>query len=125
MDPEGDAATYTITGGDDGDKFDIDPTTGVLTFNAAPDFEAPTDVAGDNVYDVEVTATDDGDPNKTDVQSIAVTVVNTKGELAHSATRTQKITRRRRGTQPSERSGNSAQDTTQQSSILVLFGPHW
>ena len=77
MDDEGDAVTYTITGGDDGDKFDIDPTTGVLTFKAAPDFETPTDVGVDNVYDVEVTATDDGDPNKTDVQSIAVTVANT------------------------------------------------
>ena len=48
-------------------------TPGALTFVAAPDFEAPTDAGGDNVYDVTVSATDG---TFTDSQAIAVTVTN-------------------------------------------------
>ena len=76
-DPEGDTITYSITGGADSDLFEIDTTTGELSFKSAPDREDPKDAGTNNVYDVEVTATDNGDPNKTDVQSIAVTVTNT------------------------------------------------
>ena len=45
--------------------------TGALAFVAAPDFEAPTDAGGDNVYDVT-----SGPPTAggTDTQAIAVTV---------------------------------------------------
>lgn len=38
--------------------FTIDADTGVLSFLAAPDFETPGDVDMDNVYEVEVTATE-------------------------------------------------------------------
>ncbi|EMI16088.1 serralysin, partial [Rhodopirellula maiorica SM1] len=67
--------TFTITGGADQALFGI-TAGGVLTFNVAPDFENPTDVGGNGVYDVEVTVTDDGIPNLTDVQDIAVTVTD-------------------------------------------------
>ena len=67
--------TWTITGGADALLFGITPG-GILTFNAAPDFENPTDSGGDNVYDVEVTVTDNGAPNLSDVQAIAVTVTD-------------------------------------------------
>ena len=72
-DADGDAVTFAITGGADAAKFAIDATTGALTFVAAPDFESPTDAGANNVYDVEVTASD-GVHN--DTQSIAVTVTN-------------------------------------------------
>ena len=50
--------TYTITGGADAARFTIDSSTGVLTFVAAPDFEVPTDVGANNVYDVIVQVSD-------------------------------------------------------------------
>ena len=48
--------TYAISGGADQALFSIDPSTGVLRFSAAPNFEAPTDSGTDNVYDVIVQA---------------------------------------------------------------------
>ena len=54
------AITYSISGGEDADKFTINATTGVLSFKAPPDYETPTDAAGvPNAYEVEVCATDD------------------------------------------------------------------
>lgn len=50
--------TWAISGGPDAGDLIIDPATGALTFVAAPDFEAPVDSNGDNVYVVVVTATD-------------------------------------------------------------------
>ena len=49
--------TYSIAGGSDQSKFTVTPG-GVLTFNSPPDFEAPTDANGDNVYVVIVQASD-------------------------------------------------------------------
>lgn len=72
-DTEGAGLTYTLTGGADQAKFYIDANTGVLTFVTAPDFDTPTDVGGDNVYDVQVTVTNSS--ALTDVQDIAVTVI--------------------------------------------------
>jgi hypothetical protein len=66
--------TFSITGGADQSLFSIVPSTGVLTFKAAPNFEAPADAGADNVYDVKVTVTDPG--GLTDGQDIAVTVTN-------------------------------------------------
>src|SRR5439155_1075051 len=63
--------TYAISGGADAGKFTIDSSTGVLSFLAAHDFEAPTDADGDNVYDVTVQVSDG---SLTDTQAIAVTV---------------------------------------------------
>ena len=73
-DPDGDTPTFSITGGADAARFDIDPNSGELTFKPAPDFENPTDSDTDNVYVVEVTA-DDGNGG-TDVQTISVTVTD-------------------------------------------------
>ncbi len=36
----------------------INPSTGAITFNAAPDYENPDDADTDGVYEVEVTVTD-------------------------------------------------------------------
>jgi VCBS repeat-containing protein len=72
----GQTVTYSITGGADSAKFSVVAATGVLTFSSAPDFEVPTDGGGNNVYDLIVTATDDGGPVGTKTQFIAVTVTN-------------------------------------------------
>jgi VCBS repeat-containing protein len=66
-----DPMDYFIVGGADADKFELDQGTGALTFITAPDAGNPTDVGGDNVYDVIVSATDSID---SDTQAIAVTV---------------------------------------------------
>ena len=73
-DTEGSGLSYTLSGGADQGKFGIVASSGVLTFNTAPDFETPTDSGSNNVYDVQVTVTDSG--ALTDVQNIAVTVTD-------------------------------------------------
>ena len=65
--------TYSIVGGADQSLFTINETTGVLSFVSAPNFEAPTDAGGNNVYDVTVEVSDG---SLTDTQAIAVTVTN-------------------------------------------------
>jgi hypothetical protein len=72
-DQENSARTYSISGGTDSSRFTINATTGVLTFVAAPNREAPVDTNGDNVYNVIVRASDG---SLADTQSIAVTVAN-------------------------------------------------
>ncbi|PLX34186.1 MAG: hypothetical protein C0605_14420, partial [Hyphomicrobiales bacterium] len=73
-DVDGGTPTYSISGGADAAKFTIDSATGVLSFITAPDYEAPGDVGGDNVYDVQVQVSDGN--GGSDVQDIAVTVTN-------------------------------------------------
>ena len=74
-----DNLTYSITGGADGARFRIDSVTGELTFDAAPNFEAPGSADGDNAFEVQVTVDDNstvpGAPN-TAVQTITVNVVD-------------------------------------------------
>jgi hypothetical protein len=65
--------TYSITGGADAALFSINPTTGALTFLAAPDAENPTDANTDGVYEVQVTVNDGN--SGTDVQTISVKVL--------------------------------------------------
>ncbi|MBI1195981.1 MAG: hypothetical protein GC138_09050 [Gammaproteobacteria bacterium] len=71
-----DTLTYSISGGADAAKFSINSSTGALVFASAPNYESPTDSGGNNVYDVQVTVTDNGTGNLTDVQDIAVTIIN-------------------------------------------------
>ena len=53
-----DTLTYALAGGADAGRFQIDAATGVLSFTTAPDFEAPADANGDNVYEVVVSVSD-------------------------------------------------------------------
>ncbi|WP_242443458.1 cadherin domain-containing protein [Sphingobium sp. LB126] len=69
----GTVIAYSISGGADAAKFAINSTTGVLSFVNAPNFEAPTDVGQNNVYDVIVRASDG---YLFDDQAIAVTITN-------------------------------------------------
>lgn len=75
-DSDGDDISYSISDGADKAKFDIDASTGVLTFKDAPDFETPGDANADNKYVVAVTATDDGDGSLSDTQTITVSVTD-------------------------------------------------
>ncbi|WP_321395894.1 tandem-95 repeat protein [Emcibacter sp.] len=70
-DADGEAVTYSITGGDDATLFQVDSVTGELSFLSAPDFEAPGDLDADNIYEVEVSANDGVEGTQ---QIISVTV---------------------------------------------------
>ena len=71
-DDEGDALVYSLSGTDSA-LFTIDATTGEVSFIAAPDFEAPGDDGGDNVYDIIVTASDGTNSRN---HNVAITVTN-------------------------------------------------
>ena len=57
-DAEPNPLTYSIAPGADAGKFTIDSATGILAFVSAPDFESPTDVNADNVYNLTVVVSD-------------------------------------------------------------------
>ena len=57
-DANGNTLLYSISGGADQAKFSIQSDTGELSFVTAPDYETPTDVGSDNVYDVQVSVSD-------------------------------------------------------------------
>ncbi len=72
-DPDsGDTEAFTITGGADSGEFNINPSSGALTFISAPDFDIPGDANSDNDYIVQVTVTDS--KGLTDVITITITV---------------------------------------------------
>jgi serralysin len=69
------SVTFAIVGGADQARFNI-TSGGLLSFNAPPNFEAPTDADGNNVYAVTVRATDGNGGVATQTISVAVTPVN-------------------------------------------------
>lgn len=71
-DADGNALTYTISGGPDAARFRIS-STGAVTFASPPDFEAAADTGTDNVYNLQV-AVNDG--TETRAQNVAITVTN-------------------------------------------------
>ena len=72
---------YALAGGADRSLFSIDATTGALTFQSAPNFEAPQDADKGNDYVVTVRATSgEGEREKTADQEITVTVSDVDGE---------------------------------------------
>ena len=69
--------SWSVESGNDGGKFNINSTSGVLTFKTAPDFESPTDTAPPNSYVVTVKVTDNGSPTMlSDMHTITVNVTN-------------------------------------------------
>ncbi|CAA6809662.1 MAG: Unknown protein, partial [uncultured Campylobacterales bacterium] len=66
---------YAITV-DDNNSFDINSSTGVLTFTNNPDFENSTDSNNDNNYTITITVTDNAGNVSTQVISIIVTDIN-------------------------------------------------
>ena len=73
-DVDEDTLVYSISGGSDGDLFQIDSSSGELSLLNKADFELPSDSDIDNKYEVEVTV-DDGNGN-TASQNIVVTVAD-------------------------------------------------
>ncbi|MBN9672984.1 Ig-like domain-containing protein [Roseibium aggregatum] len=63
---------YAIAGGADADLFEI-AADGSLSFKAAPDYEAPGDSDGDNVYEIEVSVSDG---ELTDSRQVLVSVTD-------------------------------------------------
>lgn len=66
--------SYSISGGVDASSFNIDATSGVLSFVNANNYGAPEDLNRDNIYDVEVMVTDEG--GLTDKQTLIVEKTN-------------------------------------------------
>ena len=69
----GDTLTYSISG-TDSSLFTINPSSGDLSFQSAPDYENPSDSDADNTYELTITATDS--IGKQATQSLAITVTN-------------------------------------------------
>jgi hypothetical protein len=71
------SATVTISSGADAARFNItrsETNTAIIKFNVSPNFEAPADVGGNNVYEITLTATDTAANAGT--QSITITVTD-------------------------------------------------
>lgn len=77
-DPEGNTLGFSISGGADAARFAIS-TAGALRFVAAPDFELPADSDGNNIYLVEISASD-GQASR--VLPLQVTVTNDREGIA-------------------------------------------
>ena len=72
-DAEGNTITYALSGGDDQDQFSIGTSSGALQFKSPPDHENPSDDGGNNVYEVEISASDNSASSK---MTLEVTVTN-------------------------------------------------
>jgi glucose/arabinose dehydrogenase len=75
-DANSDPLTFAIAGGADAARFMI-TTGGALSFVTPPDFEAPGDAGGDNVYNLQLSVSDGRGGSAT--MSLAVTVTNQAG----------------------------------------------
>jgi len=70
-------STLTISSGADASLFDIyfsDNVTALIKFKASPNFEAPADSGGDNIYNLTISAVDTAGNSST--QSITITVTD-------------------------------------------------
>ena len=77
--------SYSITGGADETDFSINGS-GEVTFNSIPDHENPDDADLNNVYVIEVTATDNSSNLNTNAQTVTITVDNVNEEPTLTAT---------------------------------------
>ena len=78
--------TFTKTGGADGALFALDGAA--LSFKAAPDYEAPADADGDNVYEVNVKASDDDEEA---ILALRVTVTDVNDAPVFTTAPTQNV----------------------------------
>lgn len=73
-DTNGDALTFTISGGDDAARFSI-TAAGALNFVDAPNFDLPADNDGNNIYSVRLRV---ADPSSSVEQTVNITVTNSR-----------------------------------------------
>lgn len=71
-----DSITFAISGGADASRFSLNNTTGELSFASAPNFESPVDAGFDNIYEVEVQASDGDGGIAMRLISVTITPVN-------------------------------------------------
>lgn len=74
-----DSATIAITAGNDGALFNIviaETATAYLRFKSSPDYEGPTDVGTNNIYNISVSATDSVGNARTRTFAIVITNLN-------------------------------------------------
>ena len=77
--------SFSIVGGEDQTKFGISSGS-VLVFASPPDFESPTDANGDNVYVVQLQASDgNGGTSATQTINVTVTGINDNAPVITSA----------------------------------------
>jgi hypothetical protein len=73
-DPDlGTSLIYTLETNPDASLFNVNNTTGAITFKNAPDFETPLDTGNDNTYNLTVTA---NDGSLTSSKAVALTVTD-------------------------------------------------
>lgn len=72
-DADNDPLIFSITGGTDQARFDIDSSTGELQFKITPDYEQPHDSDVDNSYKVTVQVSDG---SATDSQTLTITITD-------------------------------------------------
>jgi Domain of unknown function (DUF4347)/Carbohydrate esterase, sialic acid-specific acetylesterase/Cadherin domain len=65
---------YSLIAGNDAARFNLNTSTGLLSFKSAPNFERPQDVNLDNIYQVDVQVTDAA--GEIDTQALSVVVKN-------------------------------------------------
>src|SRR5690606_41533178 len=75
-DPDNAPVTFALAGGPGAGAFVVDAANGTLGFAISPDFEAPADADGDNLYVVEVEASDGKGGSA--VQELASTVTDVR-----------------------------------------------
>ena len=84
IDIDGDSIIYSLSGGADSEQFTIGSSSGELEFISSPDYDAPTDSNEDNVYEVQISASDDVDSSSM-VLKVTVTEVVETGDDSNQA----------------------------------------
>ena len=83
-----DSATLTLGGGIDGGLFNIvsaDTATAYIRFKVSPDYEGPTDVGTNNIYNFTITTTDSVGNSASKTFAIVVTNVNEASTISPPA----------------------------------------
>ena len=88
-DAEGNTITYSLSGGTDQSQFSIS-SSGELQFNSSPDYDNPRDSNEDNVYEVEISASDNyaNTSSGNDITSMALSVMVTNANNGNNNTDT-------------------------------------
>ena len=76
-DPDAGSTLSWSLAGTDAALFNINATTGAVTFKSSPNFEVPGDSGGNNVYDITVTASDGALSSA--ARAVAITVTDVTG----------------------------------------------
>ena len=72
-DADGDELSFALITTSDSSHFTLDPTSGILAFAQAPDFDSPQDSDTDNIYQLDLSA---ADGSHTTTQAITIEVTN-------------------------------------------------